>query len=72
LTARHLSAAGIDASGIAGQAIQGHIESEHHALIVGGVTHAFHTVGLWLAVLSTIGAILTYLALAPARSTETL
>lgn len=65
LTARHLSTDGIDASRLAGQAIQGHIDPVHHGVLVDGVTHAFHTVGLCLAVLSTIGAILTYVALTP-------
>ncbi|MUL80846.1 MULTISPECIES: MFS transporter [unclassified Mycolicibacterium] len=70
LTARHLSAAGIDASRVAGQAIQGHIDPAHHAVLIDGVTHAFHTIGLCLAALSTIGAILTYTALAPAPPAE--
>ncbi|MHA3022343.1 MFS transporter [Mycobacterium sp. BMJ-28] len=70
LTARHLSADDIDASRMAGQAIQGHIDSAHHAVLVDGVTHAFHTVGICLTVLSMIGAILTHIALAPAPSAE--
>ena len=65
LTARHLGADGTDASRISGQAIHGHIDPAHHAVLVDGVTHAFHTVGVCLAVLSTIGALLTYVALAP-------
>jgi predicted MFS family arabinose efflux permease len=68
LTAHQLSAAGVDAGRSAGQAIQGHLDPTHHAVLVSGVTHAFHTVGLGLAVLSTIGAILTYIALAPSPS----
>ncbi len=65
LTARHLRTSGIDARTIAGQAIQGRIDAANHMMTVDGVTHAFHAVGLLLAVLSTIGAILTYVALAP-------
>jgi len=67
LTVQHLSADGIDASRNAGQAVQGHIDPAHRAALIDGVTHAFHTVGLCLAVLSTIGAVLTYIALSPSR-----
>ena len=70
LTARRLGAEGSDVRRLAGQAVQGHVDPAHHALLVDGVTHAFHAVGLCLAVLSTIGAILTYIALAPAPSAE--
>ena len=37
---------------------------------IDGMTDAFHTMGLCLAALSTIGAILTYLALAPTADTS--
>ncbi|MGC4991944.1 MFS transporter [Nocardia salmonicida] len=70
LAARRLSAGGIEASRSAAQAVQGHIDPANQAALVDGVTHAFHTVGLCLAVLSTIGAILTYIALAPAPSAQ--
>lgn len=70
LTARRLGAEGTDVRRLAGQAVQGHVDPAHHALLVDGVTRAFHAVGLCLAVLSTVGAILTYIALAPAPSAE--
>ena len=39
----------------------------HRAALAAGFTGALHTLGLVLAALSTPGAVLTYLALAPRR-----
>jgi MFS family permease len=71
LTAHRLNTDGTDASRTAGQAIQGHIDPAHRAVLVDGLTNAFHSVGLCLAAMSTVGAILTYIALAPAHCTTT-
>ncbi|MFG2626423.1 MFS transporter [Streptomyces sp. NPDC048473] len=71
LTAARLSGSGIpsdSATRIAGQAVQGQVAGPHHAALAAGFTSAFHTLGLILAVLSTLGAVLTYLALAPHRA----
>jgi len=61
---------GDTAIGLAGQAIQGHVSQVHHAALAAGFTSAFHILGLVLAVLSTVGAVLTYLALAPRRTSR--
>jgi predicted MFS family arabinose efflux permease len=71
LTARDLSRHGVTAdyaSALAGQAIQGHLDPAHSAALTEGITNAFHTVGLALAALSAVGAILTFFALAPNRA----
>jgi len=54
---------------IAGQAVQGHPDAVHHEALAASLTSAFHKVGLVLAALSLLGAVLTYLALAPRRDT---
>ncbi|AEW92873.1 MULTISPECIES: MFS transporter [Streptomycetaceae] len=56
------------ATRIAAQAVQGQVPAAHHAALAAGFTHAFHTLGLLLAALSTLGALLTYFTLAPQRS----
>ncbi|MDV6278353.1 MFS transporter [Rhodococcus erythropolis] len=66
LTARDLNSHGVVAdyaSTLAGQAIQGHLDPDHLAALTEGITNAFHTVGLVLAALSAVGAILTFFAL---------
>ncbi|WP_345627360.1 MFS transporter [Rugosimonospora acidiphila] len=71
LTAARLSGSGLsakDAARIAGQAVQGQVATTHHATLAMGFTGAIHTLGLILAVLSTLGAVLTCLALAPRPS----
>jgi MFS family permease len=70
LTGIHLRNGGLDAhtaTQLAGQAVQGHPSANHHATLAAGFTSAFHALGLGLAALSTLGAVLTYLALAPNR-----
>jgi MFS family permease len=49
----------------AAQAVQGHVAELHRAALAAGFTSAIHTLGVILAVLSTLGAVLTYLALKP-------
>lgn len=69
LTATRLRGGGLPADAatrIAGQAIQGQVDGAQHTALAAGFTGAFHTLGLVLAALSTLGAVLTYLALAPA------
>ncbi|MFF0630237.1 MFS transporter [Streptomyces sp. NPDC004296] len=71
LTAARLSGSGLpsdSATRIAGQAIQGQVAEAHRTALAAGFTSAFHTLGLVLAALSTLGAVLTYLALAPHRA----
>ncbi|MEU6587179.1 MFS transporter [Nocardia sp. NPDC046763] len=73
LTAARLRGSGLSselATRIAGQAVQGRVAGAHHAALTEGLTSAFHTLGLVLAALSTLGAVLTYLALAPHRAAE--
>lgn len=70
LTARHLTAPGIDANDVAGQAVQGHLDPAHRTALVDGVTDAFHAMGVGLAILSTIGALVTFVALNPARAAD--
>ncbi|WP_198543014.1 hypothetical protein [Pseudofrankia sp. BMG5.36] len=68
LTAARLRGTGIPshtATHLAGQAIHGQVTGAHHAAVAGGFADALHTLGLVLAALSTAGATLTYLALAP-------
>lgn len=62
LTAARLNP-GEAATRIAGQAIQGQVDAAQHAALAGGFTSAFHVLGLVLAALSTVGAVLTYVAL---------
>jgi len=50
----------------AAQAVQGHVAEAHRVVLAAGFTSAIHTLGVVLAVLSTLGAVLTYLALKPA------
>lgn len=61
LTAARLP--GAQATSLAGQAVQGHVSAANQAIIGAGFTDAFHVLGLVLAVLSTVGAVLTFLAL---------
>ncbi|MFE2041385.1 MFS transporter [Streptomyces sp. NPDC059477] len=71
LTSAGLSGGGLPsdaATRIAGQAVQGQVAQAQHAALASGLTSAFHTLGLILAALSTLGAILTYFALAPHRT----
>jgi hypothetical protein len=49
----------------AAQAVQGHVAELHRAALAAGFTSAIHTLGIILAVLSTLGAVLTYMALKP-------
>ncbi|MFD8702834.1 hypothetical protein ACFV1W_09490 [Kitasatospora sp. NPDC059648] len=68
LTAARLSGSGLPsgaATRIAGQAVQGQVTEAHRAALTEGLTTAFHTLGLVLAALSALGAVLTHLALAP-------
>ena len=55
------------AARLAGRAIQGQVAGGDRASVAAAFTGAFHTVGLILAALSALGAVLTYLALAPGR-----
>ncbi|WP_232247799.1 MFS transporter [Kitasatospora azatica] len=71
LTAGQLRDSGLDAASatqLAGQAVQGQARGTDHPALATAFTGAFHTLGLALALLSTLGAILTYLALAPDRT----
>ncbi|WP_207709745.1 MFS transporter [Actinomadura macrotermitis] len=71
LTAARLGDGGLPAgpaARLAGQAVQGKVDGAHHAALAAGFTGAFHTLGLVLAALSALGAVLTYLALAPHRA----
>ncbi|MGI5340244.1 MFS transporter [Streptomyces sp. CA-181903] len=71
LTATRLSGSGLpsdSATRIAGQAIQGQVADVHRTALAAGFTSAFHTLGLVLAALSALGAVLTHLALAPHRA----
>ncbi|MFH9347622.1 hypothetical protein [Kitasatospora sp. NPDC017646] len=71
LTAARLSGSGLpseSAARIAGQAVQGQVTEAHHAALTAGLTGAFHILGLVLAALSALGAVLTHLALAPRRT----
>lgn len=75
LTAARLSGSGLPAHSttrIAGQAIQGQVAEVHRTALAAGFTSALHTLGLILAALSTLGAVLTYLALAPHRAASRL
>ena len=68
LTATRLGGSGLPsgpATRIAGPAVQGEVAGAHPATLAAGFTGAFHALGLILAALSTLGAVLTYLALAP-------
>ncbi|MDH6126542.1 MFS transporter [Kitasatospora sp. GP82] len=70
LTAAQLRRSGLGATPaarLAGQAVQGQAAGTHHAALAAGFSSAFHTLGFGLAALSTVGAVLTYLALAPQR-----
>ncbi|WP_197084918.1 MFS transporter [Saccharothrix sp. ST-888] len=70
LTAARLQHSGLPAdtaTRIAGQAVQGQAAGAHHAALAAGLTGAFHTLGVALAALSALGAVLTHLALAPRR-----
>ncbi|WP_234347416.1 MFS transporter [Streptomyces specialis] len=72
LTAARLGDSGLpsdDATRLAGQAVQGQVAGTHRTTLAAGFTDAFHTLGVVLAVLSALGAVLTYLALAPRRAT---
>ncbi|GAA1069077.1 hypothetical protein GCM10009665_75880 [Kitasatospora nipponensis] len=71
LTATRLRATGLSpatATDLAGQAVHGHPGSTHPAALADGFTDAFHTIGLALAALSALGALLTWLALRPSRA----
>lgn len=71
LTAARLDGSGLSpdsATRIAGQAVHGEVAEAHHAALAAGFTSAIHTLGLALAALSTLGAVLTCLALAPHRA----
>ncbi|MFJ8476878.1 MFS transporter [Kitasatospora sp. NPDC094011] len=71
LVAARLGGSGLPsdaATRIAGQAVQGQVVEAQHAALAEGFTGALHTLGLILAALSTLGAVLTYLALAPGRA----
>ncbi|MER7770536.1 MFS transporter [Kitasatospora sp. NPDC096140] len=73
LTATRLHGSGLpsaSATRIAGRAVQGQVAGAHHAALAEGLTSAFHTLGLVLAALSALGAVLTHLALAPHRTAE--
>ncbi|MFD7830409.1 MFS transporter [Kitasatospora sp. NPDC059803] len=71
LTAAHLGGSGLaadEAAQLAGQAVQGRVAAAHQAALAAGFTDALHVLGLVLAALSALGAVLTYLALAPDES----
>ncbi|MEU6973368.1 MFS transporter [Kitasatospora aureofaciens] len=71
LTAARLDDSGLPtgaATRIAGQAVQGQVAEAHRPALTEGLTSAFHTLGLVLAALSALGAVLTHLALAPDRA----
>jgi Na+/melibiose symporter-like transporter len=73
LTAARLSGSGLTsdaATRIAGQAVQGQVAEAQRTALAAGFTGALHTLGLILAALSALGAVLTYLALAPHRATS--
>ncbi|WP_424923424.1 hypothetical protein [Actinocrispum wychmicini] len=66
-----ITAAGISGdTAVAGQAIQGHVAAVHREALAAGFTHAFHVLGLVLAVLSAAGAVLTYLGLGVTRRVD--
>jgi predicted MFS family arabinose efflux permease len=68
LTAARLRGSGLsagDSALLAGQAVHGQVTAAQHAVLAAGFTSAFHTLGVILAVLSAIGAVLTHLALSP-------
>ncbi|MEV7595916.1 MFS transporter [Kitasatospora sp. NPDC089797] len=68
LTADRLGDSGLlpaAATRIAGQAVQGQVAEAHRAALDAGFTGALHVLGLVLAALSTLGAVLTHLALRP-------
>ncbi|SDS69992.1 Major Facilitator Superfamily protein [Streptomyces sp. TLI_053] len=58
------------ATRLAGHAVQGRVDEAHRAALAEGFTDAFHTLGLVLAALSALGAVLTWCALAPRRSAD--
>ncbi|MGE7435701.1 MFS transporter [Kitasatospora sp. NPDC001175] len=73
LAAARLNDSGLssgEAARIAGQAVQGHVAEAHRAALAAGLTSAVHTLGLALAALSALGAVLTHLALAPTTSRQ--
>lgn len=55
-------------AGPSAAAIQGQAAEARRTAVVAGFTGAFHALGLVLAALSTLGAVLIYLALAPRRA----
>lgn len=68
LTATRLSGHGLtpdEMARTAAQAVQGHVAAAHQHGLTVGFTGAIHTLGLVLAALSTVGAVLTFLALSP-------
>ncbi|GAA1663736.1 MFS transporter [Fodinicola feengrottensis] len=70
LTAGQLGQHGVAAASavrLAGLAVQGQVAQPDRAGLASDLTAAFHVLGIVLAILSTIGAVLTYLALAPRR-----
>lgn len=72
LTAAQLIRGGVaseTAVQLAGRAVQGDLDPTRRWLLTDGFTHAIHIVGGGLAVLSLVGAVLTYVALRPAPET---
>ncbi|GAA2151329.1 MFS transporter [Kitasatospora kazusensis] len=65
LRARHVPAT--EAGRLAGRAVQGQVADGRRAVLAEALTSSFHTLGLVLAALSLLGALLTYLALSPVR-----
>ncbi|MGK4579789.1 MFS transporter [Kitasatospora sp. HPMI-4] len=73
LTAARLRDGGLSADAaarLAGQAVQGRVAEAQHAALAAGFTGALHTLGLLLAALSALGAVLTHRALAPRCAPE--
>ncbi|MGW2252904.1 MFS transporter [Kitasatospora sp. NPDC001660] len=56
-----------EAARLAGRAVQGQVDAAHRAALAEGFTGALHVLGLLLAALSALGAVLTYFALGPGR-----
>ncbi|MEU8510707.1 MFS transporter [Kitasatospora sp. NPDC048722] len=56
-----------EAAHLAGRAVQGQVDAARRAALAEGFTGALHVLGLLLAVLSALGAVLTYVALDPRR-----
>ncbi|MEU9078326.1 MFS transporter [Kitasatospora sp. NPDC048538] len=74
LTAARLDGAGLspgDAARVAALAVQGRVPAAHHPALTAGLTGALHTLGVVLAVMSAVGAVLTHLALAPGAAAGT-